>query len=370
LAKPRLTIIGSGNAGLAAAYHFGLRGNDVCLYGSPGFDEPLRQIHDRGGVQALETLEGASLAFPGFQPVALLTDSVAEAVAYADILIMPVPSYAQEVLFRLMLPHLRNGQTVFLMPGNFGSLALTKVKNDEGYRDLDLTFLDAISIPWACRITGEAEIAIFGMKKYLPVAALPAKRTQEMIGRLEEMMPLPLTPLENVIAAGLDNINFGGHPLMTVLNIGLLENFSGKFDYYRDCCSPATARAVAVMEEERLAVGCALGLRLVPELEAMNRLYGLLCRSVYEFNRSSTTHGAIHGAPDSSRHRYIIEDVPYLLVPCHGLGKLAGVPTPVVDSCIHLAGTFNETDYLAKGRTREKMGLKGLTIPEIRARID
>jgi opine dehydrogenase len=366
----RLTVIGSGNAGLAAAYHLGLHGTDVCLYGAPGFDEPLSHIRDRDGVTALETLEGDTLAFPGFQPVALLTNSIAEAVAYADVLILPVPSYAQEILFKQMLPYLRDGQILFLMPGNYGSLVLTKIKNEEGYRDLDVTFLDAISIPWACRITGEAEIAIFGMKKYLPVAALPGRRTLEVIEQLEKMMPLPLTPLENVLAAGLDNINFGGHPLMTVLNIGLLENFGGKFDYYRDCCSPATARAVAAMEEERMEVGRALELHLVPELEAMNRLYSLDCRSVYELNRSSTTHGAIHSAPDSSQHRYIIEDVPYLLVPCHELGKLAGVPTPVVDACIRLAGTFNETDYLATGRTLEKMGLKNLTIPEIRKKVD
>ncbi len=36
-----VTVIGSGNAGLTAAYHLSRNGCDVCLYGSPGFDQPL-----------------------------------------------------------------------------------------------------------------------------------------------------------------------------------------------------------------------------------------------------------------------------------------------------------------------------------------
>lgn len=362
----RLTVIGTGNAALTAAYHFSLCGGEVCLYGAPGFDEPLGQIRSAGGVRALDSYGGAKLLFPGFQPIARLTNRIGEAVAHADILLLPVPSFAQEILFSEMLPHLRSGQIIVLMPGNCGSLVFQRLKNETGRLDLDVTFVDAVSIPWACRITGPAEIAIFGMKRHLPVATLPASSAERLIRQVQRRFPLPLTPLQNVVAAGLDNINFGAHPLMTLLNIGLLENFPDRFNYYHDCCSLATARATAAMEEERLAVGRALGLRLVPELEAMNSLYGLDCKSVYEFNRSSPTHKAIQSSPRSSDHRYLTEDVPYLLVPCHEFGRLAGTPTPVVDACILLAGALNGADYLRSGRTLAAMGLAGYSLERLR----
>ena len=361
----KITVIGTGNAGLTAAYHLTSCGNQVCLYGAAGFDEQLDMISDKGGITALAELNGVNLPCSGFEKIDTLTRDIQEAAAFSKILFMPVPSFAQEPLFKAMLPYLTNQHVLFLLPGNYGSLALTKLKDELGFGALDLTFVDAISIPWACRITGDAEIAIFGLKEHLPVAALPASRTAAAIAMLEGRFPLPLTALGNVLVAGLENINFGAHPLMTTLNMGLLENFNGKFNYYKDCCSKSTARVVAVMEEERLAVGRALGFALKPELEMMNDLYGLQCKDVYEVNRSSETHGKLTGAPNSSDHRYITEDVPFLLVPCYEFAQLGGVKTPILEACLNIAKAFNGTDYFVEGRTLEKMGLDRLEIGQI-----
>ncbi len=51
------------------------------------------------------------------------------------------------------------------------------------------------------------------------------------------------------------------------------------------------------MEQERQAIGKALGVSLLPELEAMNALYAMDCESVYEVNRTSETHGKLNSAP-------------------------------------------------------------------------
>ncbi|MFQ4149864.1 NAD/NADP octopine/nopaline dehydrogenase family protein [Arthrobacter sp. LAPM80] len=364
----RVSIIGTGNAALTAAYHLSALNVDVCLYGSPGFAQPLDDIRQAGGIRADATLDGADLDFAGFQAVHTLTDDVAEAAAYADVLLLPVPSFAQLPLFDALLPHLRDEQIIMLLPGNFGSLALRRRQHERGYTQR-LIFVEAISSPWACRITGPAHIAIMGLKTCLPVAALPSTRTEDAIARLAPLMPLPLTALDNVLAAGLENINFGGHPLLTTLSMGLLENFDGKFNYYRDCCSPATARAAAVMEEERQAIGRSLGLSLMSELAAMNKLYGLHETSVFELNRSSDAHSKITNAPNSPNHRYVSEDVPYLLVPIQELARMGGVPTPMIDACITITNAYNQTDYALTGRDAESMGLAGLTLAEMLASV-
>lgn len=365
----KVSIFGAGNAGLTAAYHFTQQGCQVALYGSSGFDDQIHAISADGGITSLSKFHGVSLEYGGFESIDLLTTDIDQAIAYSDILILPVPSFAQEPLFKQMLPYLKSNQTIVLMPGNYGSLALNQLKIELGYQDLNLNFVDAISIPWATRITGNAEIAILGMKSFLPIAALPASKTEEILALLQPIFPLKLTALENVIAAGLENINFGGHPLMTTLNIGLLENFPGKFNYYTDCCSPATAKACESMDKERLAVGEAMGLALKSELEAMNELYEMDAKSVYELNKTSQTHGSVNGAPDSSTNRYITEDVPYLLVPCIEFAKLLGVKTPIAISVLHLTNAFNEADYFNSGRTLEKMGLSSMTLPEILKKI-
>lgn len=365
----KVSIIGSGNAGLTAAYHLSKIGINVCLYGAKGFDQPLKDIEEKGGIEALSEFNNVSLSFAGIEKIDRVTRDLKEAIEYSDLLILPVPSFAQEPLFSEMLPHLKDGQIVMLMPGNYGSLVLNKMKEEKGYNNLDITFVDAISIPWATRIVAPAQLAILGMKEFLPVAALPASRTEEAIKRLEPVLPLPLKPLENVICAGLENINFGGHPLLTTLNMGLLENFNGKFNYYKDCCSVATSKAAAVMEEERQAIGRGFGVKLHTELDMMNALYDMECKSVYEVNRTSETHGKLNSAPASSKERYITEDAAYLLVPCYDFAKLLGIEVPIITSCLHIDNAYNDTNYFESGRTLEKMGLKGLSVKEIMNKI-
>ena len=361
----KVSVFGAGNAGLTAAYHFTQNGCDVALYGAPGFDQQIHAISAEGGIRSLKSFHDAELEFSGFETITMVTTDIQKAVDFAEVLVLPVPSFAQETLFLEMLPYLRDGQTLVLMPGNYGSLVLNKLKDDHGFSELQLNFIDAISIPWATRVTGNAEIAILGMKTHLPVAAFPGSKTNDLIKLLQPIFPLPLTALENVIAVGFENINFGGHPLMTMLNIGLLENFPDKFNYYTDCCSQATANACDVLDKERLSVGSALGLSLKTELEAMNGLYDMQAQSVYELNKSSTTHSNVKSAPSSSSSRYITEDTPYLLVPCAEIAQLLDVDIPIMNSVIHITSAMNNENYFDSGRTLADMGLKGLTINNI-----
>lgn len=366
----RVSILGAGNAGLTAAYHLSQQGTiAVCLYGAPGFDEQLDAIAEAGGIRARAEKEGAPLLLAGLARPHTLTRSLAEAAAFADVLILPVPSFAQEALFLELLPHLRDGQLICLMPGNYGSLVLRRLQQQKGYGHLALTFVDCISIPWATRIVGPAELAIFGIKQELPAAALPASRTVEAFSRLQPLLPLPLVPLRNVLEAGLENINFGGHPLLTICSMGILENHDGQFSFYRDCCSPGVARAAEQLDVERLRVGEALGMTLRSELDAMNRLYGTDFDSVLNINRQSSTHSKLNSAPASPQSRYISEDVPFLMVPCRELAQLTGVETPVLDACLNLAGAFNQTDYRQHGRTLAHMGLAGMAVEEMLATV-
>ena len=182
---------------------------------------------------------------------------------------------------------------------------------------------------------------------------------------MNSFFPIEIKGLQNVISAGLENINYGAHPLVTTVNIGILENYKGKFNYYQDCISPATAQASKAMEKERIMIGNQLGLKLKSELEMMNLLYGTHEETVYAFNKKSVTHGKIHSAPDSSNNRYITEDIPYLLVPLYEFAKLMSLQTPIIESIIRLASAYNSTDYLENGRTLSKMGLSLLNKEEI-----
>jgi opine dehydrogenase len=54
------------------------------------------------------------------------------------------------------------------------------------------------------------------------------------------------------------------------------------------------------------------------------------------------------------------------LVPLSSLGKMLKVQTPTIDSIIHLACIMRGKDYWGEGRTVERLGLKGMSIADIR----
>lgn len=353
--KSRVSIIGSGNVALAAAYHFQRTGTDVCLYGSPGFDATISDIENANGIRALDTVDGHPLEIAGFQPVAVTTRDIVEAVNYSDMLILPVPAFAQESLFKSMMPHLRYGQTILLLPGNYGSLVLNRMLQEAG--GPNITFVDASTVPWATRIIERESIAIYGIKQMVPMGVYPAEKTQHALAQLAPLFPTPILPLSSVIEAALENINFGGHPLLTMLSIGLLENGNGEFNFYKDCTSPSVARVAECIDKERLAVGQALGLSLRTERDMLNLLYGTSFDTVSDFNRQSATHAKIDKSPSSASSRYITEDVPFLMTPCLELGRSKGIETPLIRACIELAGAMNATDYLVSGRNLSAMGL-------------
>lgn len=362
----KVTVIGAGNGGVTAAYHFAKLGNEVCIYDDPKFDTQIKAIKASGGIEALAEDHNCQMCFPGFSQIALATTDIKEAMDFANIFVMVCPSFAQETLFMSMLPYFKKNQTLLLMPGNYGGLVLRRILKEQGKEDLNLTIGDAISIPWACRIVRPGVITIMGIKEFLPLSVMGEKQHRESATeQLREILPIPIEVLSNPIAAGLENINFGGHPLLTTLNMGILENFNGEFNYYKDCCSTATANAAARMDKERLSVGKALGIKLRTELEAMNALYASDYDTVYDFNRASTTHGKINNAPNSSKARYITEDVAYLLVPCYEFASICGLKVPIVESCIHIASAYNNTNYFETGRTLKSMGLDKMNYEEL-----
>lgn len=361
----KITIIGAGNGGVTAAYHFSKQGLRVCLYDHPDFSQQIDAINENRGIQALEGQNDTDFILSGKSEIEEASTSIEKALAFSNILVMIVPAFAQEIMFKSMLPFLTEKHLLLSMPGNYAGLVLDRVKRENGYEHLDITYADAMTIPWACRLFEPGVIGIMGIKKFIYVGVFPAHRAENVINTLNEFFPIPVKLLKNVIEAGLENINFGGHPLVTTLNMGLLENFKGQFNYYSDCVSPATDRVSAKMEKERLAIGKGFGLELKPELDMMNALYDSDAPSVYEFNKGSATHGKIHSAPDSSKSRYITEDVPNILVPCYEFATMLGIKVPIIESCIHIASAFNDTNYFLEGRTLASMGLSALSKNEI-----
>ena len=223
---------------------------------------------------------------------------------------------------------------------------------------------EAQSLIYACRDIHPGSVRILAVKNAVPVAALPAYLTPDVLAATNQCLPYFVAG-DNVFKTSLDNIGSVFHPALTILNSAWIEERHGDFDYYLEGSSASVARVLEAVDAERVAVGAALGIGCHTAREWMYLAYGSTGKNLYEAIHANPGYIGIK-APNRLEHRYLTEDVPMSLVPIASLGEHLNVPVPTIKTLIHLASVLHQRDYWAEGRTIDKLGLAGMSVAQIR----
>ena len=156
-----------------------------------------------------------------------------------------------------------------------------------------------------------------------------------------------------------------------VTNVGRLESTGNGYRFYAEGYTPSIARLLEAADRERLAVARAYGVVVPSVHEWLTRTYGF-----DEPTLRDTFHRLTHDpagpyqwtpTPASMEHKYVVEDVPCGLVAIGALGRAADVATPVIDGIVALASALTGRDFVAEGRTLDRLGLRGLTPKDVLA---
>ncbi|OQA42708.1 MAG: Opine dehydrogenase [Chloroflexi bacterium ADurb.Bin325] len=356
-ANAHYTVIGSGHGGRAMAAHLALMGFPTTLFNRT--PERVTAIRLRGGID-LERNDGLP---GGFGRLARVTSDYAEAAADADIIMVVTPSSAHRDVAQGCAPHLRDGQIVVLNPGRTcGAIEFAKVLRDHGCRAA-VTVAEAGTFIYASRSDGPAQARIFRVKEAVPLAALPAIRTQAVLDALQPAYPQFIDG-GNVLKTSLDNMGAIFHPALTLLNAGWIEATHGDYQFYIEGVTPSVARILEALDRERLTVAAALGVRAQSALEWLQMAYNATGNDLNEAIHNQPGYYGIQ-APPTLNHRYIFEDVPMSLVPLAALGQRFGVSVRAMDAIIRLACIVHRTDYWRRGRTLDRLGIEQWSVCEL-----
>ncbi len=139
----------------------------------------------------------------------------------------------------------------------------------------------------------------------------------------------------------------------------------GDFLFYEEGVSDSVGRLIETLDKERIAIGKALGISILPDPET-----GMRQGYMLEANYGSGYHKAPGflgiGAQPQLDHRYLNEDVGYGLVFMSELGQQIGVATPGIDAVINIASIVMARDYRAEAlRTPESLGIADLSAEEL-----
>ena len=367
--KPIVTVLGGGNGAFAAAADLTLKGFEVRLLEAPHYKGTIEPVLDRGGIELIN--ESVPDFKAGFAHVQLVTTDPMDAMDSTDILLYIVPGFAESAFTELIMPYLEPDQLVIFFCGVFGgALEFASTLRSEGMNPLPLIGETEALIYGALK-SNPTTVRVTGRKQALAVSGLPASRTDEILGLIRSIVP-DVTWAKNVIETGLRNANIILHPPVSILNAGRMNPEADPFRFYWDGVTAPVGRVVEGLDLERILVGEALGLSLSPTRSRLLEWYGTQGASGETLGEIMATNPPYEAAmaPQTLFHRFIIEDIPFGLVPMEEFGHSLNIPTPIASSLITLSNELLGRDLRKEGRNMQRLGIAGLSPQELKAMIN
>jgi opine dehydrogenase len=356
MGKQKFAVIGAGHGGKAIAAHLALKGFPVKLYNRTL--SKIIPIIKMGGIE----IEGE---ISGFGKLDLASDNIGEVIKDADIIMVVVPAFAHAAIAERCSPYLKDGQIVLLNPGRTcGALEFINILRERG-NNADVIVSEAQTFIYASRGMGPASVKIFRIKQAIPVAAIPAIKTEEALDKINEAFPEFISGT-SVIETSFNNIGAVFHPAITILNASRIESTMGNFQFYIEGVTQSVARVLEEVDKERVEVAHILRCKnVLTAIEWLTMAYNVVEGNLFDAIHSNPGYVGIM-APRMTNVRYITEDVPMSLVPIAEFGRIFGVKTTATDALIDLANVIFKIDFRKTGRNLVRLRMENLTLDEIR----
>lgn len=350
----KVAVLGAGHGGLAMAGHLALMGHRVNLFNRG--EERLWGVKSSGTIELIGEVEG-------FGQLNMATTSMKDAIRDVELIMVVVPAFGHRWMAEQMAPYLVDEQIVVLHPGRtFGSIEFSQV-----LQRLNVTARviigEAQTFIYASRATGPSQVRIFRIKHSIPVASIRAHLIPSVISKLRQFYP-QFVPGDNVFKTSLENIGSVFHPALCIMNAGWIEH-DIDFEFYHEGATPAVTKILEKIDEERIKVAEAIGIRAISARQWLYMAYSAAGNTLFEAMRKNTGYRGIL-APRSLNVRYITEDIPFSLVPIASTGNMLNVPTPTINSIIQLGSGLLGCDFWSQGRTVENLGIAGMSVRDLR----
>lgn len=327
----RVSVLGAGAIGPAAAALAASRGHDAVLWspsgrGTAGLGDhllaegalagrfPVRVAHTLA--EALDDAEAALLAVPAYAFAALLPAIAAAAPRDLPLLIAPAASLAPLAFEAL--------RAAFGPRAPVGALATT---------------------PLTARRLAPDRVRIPAIRAAVDVAGVPAAAAPGIAALATALFghACPIAP--DVLQPALANANPIIHAALALANTTRIERAEAWPQY--ELMTEATCRLMSALEEERGALAAAFG-HAVPTLaESLHRASGVPLGPLPAMGAAIGAAGRSVAGPTSMETRYVTEDVPFGLSFYLWLARGRGVAMPRTEATVAVLETLWGRDLRA-----------------------
>lgn len=307
-------IAGAGAIGMGYAAFLLSRGHDVGIW-SPS------------GVRTADILEGSPLIVSGalsgeFRPD--IRQSAAE-LADADVIVLALPAYGQRAVIDALIPHLQTRHQL-IISGHLSFSAVYLYRKLES-RGLLIPIVALNTTVLTCKAQTFTTVKIGSFRRSVSAAVLPKHFSDQAMITCRTLFGEVFAEDTDILALTLSNLNPQAHLAIALCNLTRLER--AEIWGQRENITPAVGRLIEALDRERLAIAQAFEREVPSVFDHYKSSFGLEGQSVAEISALQVENGKDVAGPSSIETRYVLEDVPFGLVPLVYLAEWSGVQAPL-----------------------------------------
>eukprot|EP00927_Polykrikos_kofoidii_P073363 TRINITY_DN693_c0_g1_i4.p1 TRINITY_DN693_c0_g1~~TRINITY_DN693_c0_g1_i4.p1 ORF type:complete len:747 (+),score=126.94 TRINITY_DN693_c0_g1_i4:59-2299(+) len=372
-------ICGAGNAAHVFIPYYANLGYDVTVFADFKDEAERLQkgIDANGGIEIYDRCDPTNpRAYKGTP--SKVSNKAADSVPQADFIIVALPSFAIKNVLTNIKDHLKQGATVFIMPGQGGVDYVAKEVVGDLCRAGKITVAGIIPMPLNCRIDEFGKrVQLASLKYSYDLAAIPADKAKPAAAALSGLLAgRPVNAIGNYVGIALHASNPNIHPGRLY---GLFSDYTpGKIypenPLFYETWDDVSSEWCQKISDERLKIWTTICEKVpgtgepsqVPHLKPyIEQIYGPQIRDTSKMATVFNTNDGYKGfkcpmkeegngwVPDFG-NRYFTEDIPEGFCMYKGIADLAGVDTPTIDLILGFFQNLMGKEYLKDGKLAGK----------------
>jgi opine dehydrogenase len=348
----RVAILGAGSIAYGCAAFLAQEGHDPVLWSPSG---------GRGRSLAAGEPLLATGAVEGRFHVSV-ADSCAEALEGAPAVLIALPANGHKLAMDTAAPHLRADQTVMISSHiSFSSLYLARLLARRG-----------ITVPivaWGTTVTagrqsGDAGVNVAVVRAKVDAAVLPVSATAPAMAVCRTLFGDRFVERPDILAIALSNLNPQNHMGIALCNFTRMEK--GEQWGQNENLTMSVGNLLEALDAERIAIATRAGYEVRTIREHFHYSFHVPPGRVGEMSRAIAERGGGGFGPTSIDTRYVLEDVPYGLLPTVLLGRITGAEAPLHAAGVRIFSALYGRDFTAANDLLPELGLETMDLGQLR----
>jgi opine dehydrogenase len=277
----------------------------------------------------------------------------AEELAKRDVIVLALPANGHRYVLDALLPHIEARHCVIISSHlSFAALYLSKKLAE---RSIQIPIAVWNTTILTSKAQSSTEIKVGAVRAKVDMAVVPVRFGAHAQAICEQLFGDKFIVKDDILTIALSNLNPQNHMGIALCNLTRMER--GETWGQRSNVTPAVGRLLEALDQERRSIAAAFGKSVRTVLEHYALSFGVSGDSVAGISQTLAEQGKDPFGPRDISTRYILEDVPFGLVPTVHLAQMCSVVTPLHKSGIEILGACCGRDFTADNDLLSELGL-------------